>query len=156
MLFLINFSTFGLKLNGLRAIWYIFIVHRVQNLQLVSDSQWANIMSQDKFNFDIGLISDSDDDNGLFLTQESSQNRQNLDSNQNYASIDLENLLDNTKDSAFDRDSSFERILGTQAKIVEKWKKFQKNAIQLVCINHWLRIYPVMSSKFCNFLKLFS
>ena len=47
--------------------------------------------------------------------QEPSQNNQNnVDLNESVESIDLENLLNNTKDSAFDGNSSFEKILATQ------------------------------------------
>ena len=69
-------------------------------------------MEGDVPNFDICLDTDSDD--GLFLTQQPSQARRDADLNQSIDEIDLENLLNNTKDSAFDGDSSFEKILSMQ------------------------------------------
>ena len=93
---------------------------------MAPDLQWGNIMAEDKPNFDIGLDYDSDDDNSIFLKQEPRQNRQNLYLNESFESIDLENMLNNTKDSAFDGDSSFKKILATQVEINDGSENGQK------------------------------
>ena len=69
-------------------------------------------MAEDVLNFDIAVDSDSDD--SIFLTQLPSQARRDADLNQSIDEIDLENLLNSTKNSAFDGDSSFKKILSKQ------------------------------------------
>ena len=63
---------------------------------------------------------------------------------QSVGSIDLENILNSTKDSAFDGDSSYERILATQCQI---WKIVLikvKEKLNRTSINLRWKIYQVM------------
>ena len=63
-------------------------------------------MAEDVANFDIGLDMDSNDEN-IFITQQPSQARANADLDQSVDEIDLENILNSTKDNAFNGNSSF-------------------------------------------------
>ena len=75
------------------------------------------ILDPPLFDIDIGL--DSDSDNSILLTQQPSQARRGADLNQSIDEIDLENILNSTKDSALNGDSSLEKILSTQ-NVIEK------------------------------------
>ena len=60
-------------------------------------------------NFDLSLGLSYDE--SIFITQEPSQNNGNM---QNGDSVDLEDVMNSSKDSAFYGDSSFERIMNSQ------------------------------------------
>ena len=60
-------------------------------------------------NFDLSL--GLSDDESIFIIQEPSQNNGNM---QNGDSVDLEDVMNSSKENVFDGDSSFERIMNLQ------------------------------------------
>ena len=77
-------------------------------------------------NFNLELEMDSDEDNSLFITQESCSHEYDGILSNISGNVDLESLFNSSQDSAFDGDLSFEKFMSMQQIIEESLKMYLK------------------------------